>query len=38
VIKWLFYFTEGLKGMAIIGGAVLALGSLVGIGVALARK
>lgn len=30
--------TEGFKGMAIIGGAVLALGSLVGLGVALARK
>ena len=34
----IYWFTEGLKGMAIIGGAVLALGSLVGIGVALARK
>jgi len=30
--------SEGLKGMAILGGAVLALGSLVGLGVALARK
>ncbi|KAK4011138.1 mitochondrial fission 1 protein [Daphnia magna] len=29
---------EGLKGMAIIGGAALALGSLIGFGVALARK
>merc|ERR1712063_56971 len=29
---------EGLKGMAILGGAVLALGSLVGLGVALAKK
>jgi len=34
----IYLITEGLKGMAIIGGAVLALGSLVGIGVALARK
>uniref|UniRef100_A0A0P5VYY0 Mitochondrial fission 1 protein n=1 Tax=Daphnia magna TaxID=35525 RepID=A0A0P5VYY0_9CRUS len=31
-------FLEGLKGMAIIGGAALALGSLIGFGVALARK
>jgi hypothetical protein len=30
--------SEGLKGMAIIGGAVFALGSLIGLGVALARK
>jgi len=29
---------EGLKGMAIISGAVLVLGSLVGLGVALAKK
>ncbi|EFX66777.1 hypothetical protein DAPPUDRAFT_302435 [Daphnia pulex] len=29
---------EGLKGIAIIGGAALALGSLIGLGVALARK
>lgn len=31
-------FLEGLKGMAIISGAVLVLGSLVGLGVALAKK
>ncbi|XP_002734304.1 mitochondrial fission 1 protein-like [Saccoglossus kowalevskii] len=29
---------EGLMGMAIVGGAALALGSLVGLGVALAKK
>ncbi|XP_077987845.1 mitochondrial fission 1 protein-like [Glandiceps talaboti] len=29
---------EGLMGMAIVGGAALAIGSLVGIGVALAKK
>ena len=31
-------FPEGLKGMAIISGAVLVLGSIVGLGVALAKK
>lgn len=29
---------EGLKGMAIAGGAVLAIGGLVGLGIALAKK
>lgn len=38
VINLFTLFPEGLKGMAIIGGAALALGSLIGLGVALARK
>lgn len=38
LIDFFLYFPEGLKGMAIIGGAALALGSIIGLGVALARK
>lgn len=30
--------TEGLKGMALAGGAVLALGGLIGLGLAMAKK
>ncbi|UYV70171.1 FIS1 [Cordylochernes scorpioides] len=37
VTNWLVV-TEGLMGAAIVGGAVIALGGLVGLGVALARK
>ena len=33
-----FLFTEGLTGMAIVGGAALAIGGLIGLGVALAKK
>ena len=33
-----FCFTEGLMGMAIVGGAALALGGLVGLGIALVKK
>lgn len=37
--KFLFYlFTDGLMGMAIVGGAALAIGGLVGLGVALTKK
>lgn len=31
-------YLEGLMGMAIVGGAALAIGSIVGIGMALAKK
>lgn len=31
-------FTEGIMGMAIVGGAALALGGLVSLGIALAKK
>lgn len=31
-------FTDGLMGMAIVGGAALAIGGLVGLGVALTKK
>ena len=32
------FFSEGILGMAIVGGAALAIGGLVGLGVALSKK
>jgi len=32
------YISEGLAGMAIVGGAALAIGGIIGLGVALAKK
>lgn len=32
------YILEGMMGMAIVGGAALAIGSLVGIGIAMSRN
>lgn len=34
----LLFISDGLVGMAIVGGAALAIGGLVGLGVALSKK
>ena len=37
-IQVFFFISDGLVGMAIVGGAALAIGGLVGLGVALTKK
>jgi len=35
---FLFFFTEGLMGMAVAGGVIIGVASILGLGIAMAKK